>query len=382
VDKVGPILDFVIAGFSKCGTSSVMANLAQITPMPLKDVCYSAEQVVKLAYGEWSEKYGSNSADFNQQKFLKGSKCPRYIGSDLSLLQGFSDALPHTKLVIGIRHPVLWFQSFWKMVGNGKGKREKNTTTITPNERMQMCPCPPDQYGQRTCRIKEVLVGNGTTAVDSTLPESGSTRHYGCNNECDGNMLFCLARTRFHVALAQLGKTALSKTERQLLAPTDLDGGDSLMNMRIRNPIFLYEQTMLRNESTWDELAQYLGVSHIPNTHYQAAKGKQFSGANICLPEYDYFRSQIMMYSYELSMWMLEYFLPVARDPDRMDVSIASIDTFEEMVTVSYRQDPCRRLILAEADSGKVHYLLDPVLNQTMWRPPHPEVIKRPVERI
>ncbi|KAL3894224.1 MAG: hypothetical protein SGARI_007810, partial [Bacillariaceae sp.] len=229
-----------------------------------------------------------------------------------------------------------------------------------------------------------VFVGNGSPAVvveDSTMKRAKRNLQ-GCHTECDEGMLFCLARTRFHVALAQLGKTALSPTERQLLAPNDIDGGNNLRNMKIRNPIFLYEQTMLRNESTWDEMAQYLGVSHIPNSRYEAAKGKQFQGANICLPEYDYFRSQIMVYSYDLSVWLQKYLIPIAKDPRRTDVVIANLDAFEAMVSTFYRQDPCQRLLLDEtAADATIQYVLDPSLNEAIWIPPQPAVIKKAVTR-
>lgn len=40
-DQNGTILDFVVAGFAKCGTTSMEANLDQIAPMPtgVGDVC-------------------------------------------------------------------------------------------------------------------------------------------------------------------------------------------------------------------------------------------------------------------------------------------------------------------------------------------------------
>ncbi|KAL3913885.1 MAG: hypothetical protein SGARI_000423 [Bacillariaceae sp.] len=377
-DVDGPILDFVIAGFSKSGTSSLLANLGQIAPMPLKDVCAKAEYIVKAAYGEWNEQYGwdgenlgNDSHHQEQQKFLKGSKCPRYIGSELQLLQGFSNALPNTKLIVGIRHPVLWFQSFWKMLGNGVEKKTRRLQT--PNQRTGMCPCAPNQDGGRTCQVQDYNTTSG-----ETVP--GTERHHACHTECEGSMLYCLARTRFHVGLAQLGKTLLSGRERQLLASKDVDGGSNLVDLNIRNPIFLYEQTMLRHNETWQELADFLGISHIPNTHYQAARGKQFKEANICLPEYDYLRSQIMVYSYELSEWLVEYLLPVAEDPMRSDVTIANMGAFTDMVATSYRQDPCNRLVL-DTDNNRIQFVLNSALNETMRIPPQPEIVQIPVSK-
>ena len=48
------------------------------------------------------------------------------------MLKRYSQSLPKTKFIIGIRHPITWFQSFWKMQGNDG-----------PYERTQICPCAP-----------------------------------------------------------------------------------------------------------------------------------------------------------------------------------------------------------------------------------------------
>jgi hypothetical protein len=97
----GPWLDFLVIGFAKCGTSTLMANLAQVAPMPVRDVCEFPPQTLQRAYHEWSEKFVNAS---NQDTLvLRGSKCPRYIGSDAGLLKLHSQSLTKTKFIIGIR---------------------------------------------------------------------------------------------------------------------------------------------------------------------------------------------------------------------------------------------------------------------------------------
>ena len=49
-DFQGPILDFVIAGFPKCGTTALMRNLAPMTTMPAaKDICTPVDQTTYYA---------------------------------------------------------------------------------------------------------------------------------------------------------------------------------------------------------------------------------------------------------------------------------------------------------------------------------------------
>lgn len=107
-DADGPILDFVIAGFPKCGTTSLMRHLAVVTSMPPEeDVCTPIDNTVYYAYKSWPKRYGRG-------KLLKGTKCPMYMEMDELIVLG--SKLPETRLIAGIRHPVLWFQSFYNMV--------------------------------------------------------------------------------------------------------------------------------------------------------------------------------------------------------------------------------------------------------------------------
>jgi hypothetical protein len=49
-DWEGPWLDFVIAGFPKCGTTTLMATLGQLAPMPIKDVCDLPPTLLKMVH--------------------------------------------------------------------------------------------------------------------------------------------------------------------------------------------------------------------------------------------------------------------------------------------------------------------------------------------
>jgi len=295
-DKNGPILDLFIAGFAKCGTTSVEANLGNLAPMPVADICTPISKTVYYAYKSMPKLYG-------EHKMFRGSKCPQYITSNW--IEALSKLVPHTTIIIGIRHPVLWFQSFWNMqASHGLTKFAKR------NPYMIIEPCVPRR---------------------------------ACNIMCPHRWHFCLHQGRFHVALATLGKTALSEEERKLLAPNDMDGGINLISKKIRNPVFLYEQTELRQDYVWDEMAKYFNVTTIPHDKYVSSHGGASNRSiDFCEERMDGFRAMMMPYAYELSVWMQDYFIPVAKD-ESSSVTVPNPDKLIALVE-EYKKDPCGRL--------------------------------------
>lgn len=245
-------------------------------------------------------------------------------------------------------HPVLWFNSFWRMMMGGD-----------PYRMMEPCPCLIDERtGKRSC------------------PGQADAK---CFAECPDNQVFCLHRSRMHLPLARLGKTSLTEEERTWLAPQDSDGGHRLHGWNISNPIFLYDQTQMKEESYWEELADFLRVSYIPHTRYHGSKGKEQSHKSLCDRQFDAFRSVMMPYSYEMSVWLQVYLVPIARNPARKDVIIPNIDQFVHLVE-SYKDDPCNRLIRNSANGA---YILNPNLKEEIKPPPLPSyIMHRPIQAI
>lgn len=104
-DANGPVLDFVIAGFPKCGTTTMEANLSGLAPMPISDVCTPLPQTIWYAFRNWPNQFPDKDGG-NTTKLLRGTKCPAAIHA----LKPYSRKLPRTLVIIGIRHPILWFQ--------------------------------------------------------------------------------------------------------------------------------------------------------------------------------------------------------------------------------------------------------------------------------
>jgi len=295
-DANGPILDFAIVGFPKTGTSTMMANLATITPMPMADVCTPVHQTVWYSYNNWPRDYGND-------KILRGAKCPSLL--DGGIIKQYSEFLPKTKLILGIRHPVTWFQSFWNM-------QASHGHVVDPMEKIHPC-----KKGKNKKKCK-----------------------YGCPGQ-----LFCLHRARFHLWMASMGKTQMSSDEREILASNDFDGGDNIRMKNISNDIFVYEQTDLNQDYLWDELATYLDVSSISHSKYRGAKGgsKVENMVDFCNKKYDDFRALMMPNAFDLADWLLTYFIPLAEDKSRLDVVIPNTERFRELVK-DYKKDPCGRL--------------------------------------
>ena len=282
-------------------------NLDTIAPMHKGDACLPLQQTIQNAYKSWPNQYN------NRTKILRGVKCPKQITS----LNAFSQYIPKTLIIVGIRHPILFFQSFWNMMLDSNSSRIRGKT---PYDFMNHC--------------KE--------------------KQRGCNSECPIPGLICLHRTRFHLHLARIGKTSLNHTERELLAPDDKDGGIKLTNRHIRNPIFLYEQHQLNQNNTWVELARTLKVPYINHDIHanDNTKRKKISRKriNICDAQYDDFRSRIMPHAYNMSKWLCDYLVPVAMDENRDDVIIPDAENFCTSVK-SYKDDPCNRLV--RVDDGR-----------------------------
>ena len=159
-----------------------------------------------MSIGDWctpleNQIYHTNIAfpqrhDPNNTKPLRGIKCPRGL-ENIGEMHKWSKVLPKTKIIVGIRHPVLWFQSFYNMqTANGKHRN-------------------PYTFAYPRC--------------------NGGPK---CRNSCRKPDLFCVERSRFHIALARLGKTPLTE-ESELQYLPDLFRHKN--RTKVQNTIFLYE---------------------------------------------------------------------------------------------------------------------------------------------
>lgn len=212
------------------------------------------------------------------------------------------------------------------------------------------------------------MAGHNNKNMGKVSPHNktdGCTKVEDCYNFCPRKQLFCVQRSAFHVALARLGKTALTDAERQLLAVDNpVYGGHLLPNWNISNTLFVYEQTTLRGSGVWQGLASFLGMPELRHDRSLGEHGnrkqKKFAPnlINICAAEWDGLRSELMQVAYDLSRWMLEYFIPAAGE--RQDIVIHNVTEFAKLVG-GYQLDPCGRLEQIVNSQGDARYALSDV---------------------
>lgn len=108
-------LNFAVIGWPKTGTSfllNVLGNHPEVT-MPNTEFCDIVQDGGEKNLTDWMEnKVREMNNSSSVQKF--GIKCPGMIRQTRSIenLMKLSDS---TRLVVGVRHPVLWFESFYNV---------------------------------------------------------------------------------------------------------------------------------------------------------------------------------------------------------------------------------------------------------------------------
>lgn len=345
-DASGPILDFVIAGYPKCGTTAMMRTLAPVTTMPPdEDICTPMSNTVYYTYYNWAEKYGNGALKYSEEKPLRGNKCPQYLegkGREGTLVD-LGKKLPKTNIIVGIRDPVLWFQSFLNM------RWLWEPTNVTLHEYV----------------------------MKNRLLRDDNVDGFKCR-KAKGSAL-CVARGRFHLSLVRLGKTPLDSGELKLLKselfqakrrrnntspilyrfPLD----DDSHNIGVPNNVFLYESSQGKEEYFYQDLADFVGIdrSRLPpldkkthrtgiglndekNTKLLKKADKTF---DICSAEYDFLRQELLPISYTLREWLLRYMIPASKH--RKDLVIPNTDTFVNIIE-RFGEDPCDRLVRSDAD--------------------------------
>ena len=300
------------AGFPKCGTTGVVSNLMHITPYSGGDVCTPPDSTVYYAYKNWvkSEKKKNPTQDITL-KFLRGTKCPKIL--ETGYISEYSKKLPKTRLLVGIRHPVLWFQSFYNMQMSNRGH-----------------------------------IGGGsyknTSMFDDLPPVNKQRNSWGCANF----ELFCVARSKFYLPLASLGKTPMSQKEIDFLLSNDYKNDKNILKTKqyIKNPILLYEQQQPSTDYFWNDVSKYLYInrSSLPHmndvdytsnsqnkstinsslTKYEIQKS-QYRKFNICLKERDPLRKHLMPISYNIYYWLMEYFIPASKLNENNDIYISNL---------------------------------------------------------
>lgn len=323
------LLDFGILGFPKCGTTTMMHWLggggqghshAQLAVIQ--------QEIMALQRNHPARILRFIMRELPEGRLLRGYKSPNDI-EDQRALNKLALHYPKTKLIIGIRHPVLWFESFY-------------------NHRIQ----------------------NG---FDDMPPVPNMTQH--CFNGYHG---VCFHRSAYHMNLLKLGKTALG-SGGSITGYGEVEDGAADQELQVfsikeqkalrkeflprsadqvvPNPVFLYDTAQLE-DSMKNEVAvmtedtfrvalhDFLGLSpdqplppmvrskpgKILNATEQSRRDQL--KVDICDSRYNTQRQWLLDNGQRSAKWIMEYFIP------HPEVTVADPEGLRQILD-SYAVDPC-----------------------------------------
>ena len=269
------LLDFAIVGHSKTSTTTQMnwlANHEEIAMYSWELHALSEGRPAKLVRELYELPRGSH--------LKRGYKSPHEL-QRTKIVQFYQRYWPRTKLIVGLRHPVLWFQSYYNF-NYAAGNR------LPPAE----------------------------TMIGENFPQA----------------------VMFHEHLARLGKTNLTNPdEYQLLGRTEPDYDAPYMP----NPVFLYEvsQPFDKNETRKNaycqDMTDFLGLRRrLDPLKADPKAGKNYHKLNICEPQYKELRKELMNMGRNASTWLSSFFLKLP------DVHVSSPQHFQDLIA-SWARDPC-----------------------------------------
>jgi len=102
------LLQFAIVGFGKCGTTTLLRWLSSHPQLQML-----SSEVWALVSREPHALIRRLHRSLSHPHKRRGYKCPGDVLSPISMAQYYREYWPSAKLIIAIRHPVLWFRSLY-----------------------------------------------------------------------------------------------------------------------------------------------------------------------------------------------------------------------------------------------------------------------------
>lgn len=289
-----PGFDFVVAGFPKCGTTTLLKAFAahEETDMALDEQCDIAAplQGDGRVYKSLDRTLSTLSSDPNIKRSFK---CPTTLYSHKSISR-MEEHSPASKLIVGMRHPVEMLQSF---------------------------------YNYRITEIKE------RNLVDQKIPTLEEVMESG--NPWKG---VSMKSSRFDLFLMQLAKTRMSAKNMKELAQAGYDLTIKPNQMKI----FLYtadqinEQDSSRATAFRSELQDFLGLTKpIDAFNHENVNHQVYpESIDICDDKWIQVRSKLIEEGAKTAKWIREQFM------HSDDVVVANKEHFLQSLE-SWNTDPC-----------------------------------------
>lgn len=293
-------LDFYIAGWPKTGTSTLvnmLSNHPQIV-MPREESWYwwrPGNEKKGLSIIERELSRNARNSKLREQQHLRGIKCPGEYRSwaGVQLLSQVYGVRP--KVIIGIRHPVLLFQSFYNF-------RVQNWHTRGWFYHKGEIPRPESLLGQDMnwgdgVNLNHFRFEQYLSLLMKAPPPSGDWRGFG-----DAPPQRCVPNEVFIYHIDQLGDT-----DKQRLITFE------------------------------ESLRSFLGLDHpfSPTIKSINVLGQKHpESIDICSSSHNHTRSRLMEVAKESSIWIKNHFLLST------SVTVANRDHFISLL-LEFQNDPC-----------------------------------------
>jgi hypothetical protein len=323
-------LDFAIVGYPKTATSfllgwlaqheQVLAHTSEMYQLQQGRVDDFVQAMTSLGPPPFTSNNGSTSSNTQLYMYRRGYKAPRDIQNPI-VMGALRKHWPEAKLIVGLRHPVLWFESFY----NFRARHDFHMALPNSTEFLRQPACIP-------------ALTHGV----------------------------CVADARFHVPLSRLGMTPMTSLhELQLLGMADVQAHRARRRRRrkpSRHKIFLYEMSQVyesttastlgasasdaqRAEQFRDDLANFLNLSSPLSSTYSEPGHylpNRAQAMRICDAEHSDLRRHLMANARAASTWIREYLL-VHSSGNQDDVVVSSPQHFDALLR-TWMVDPCSRL--------------------------------------
>jgi len=310
--NVQSLLDFAVVGFGKCGTTALINWLdghPEINTIP-KEACHLSRQrpalMVQKLYQmkvdsilEYEEKQQSTAENRTMVGRIQGFKNPSDIRRPEAMIY-LRQHWPKTKLIVTVRHPVHWFRSLYNFLLNEMG------------------------------RSKSFLHHNSLIGGPH---KNTAYAHTG--------------KGEFHAILSLLGKTAMN-TDDELDLLKGFLREDEILNWPrpLPNKIFFLDRTQMSDKNATRvalfrrDLQNFLGLEQPlpPVPHVRPGKDRKIDESlkiDLCKPENDETRQELLRISQNASLWFRNFFL------ESEDVFVSSRDYLQEIFATKWMQDPC-----------------------------------------
>ena len=311
-------LDFIIAGFPKTGTTSLLRAFADHpeTAIASSEQCAVVNPMVSdnLAARRLEEALSELSASRHVKK--RGIKCPNAAYHAYTSIVRFEQYAPNTKFVIGVRHPVDMLQSYYNYriteLYDQQKRKNANPTRLT----------------ERVPPLEDLI---------------------GVDKEWKG---VSTDSARFDLFLMQFGKASIdARALHEMIIPNEADAAKRKLHHLAIKPnnfsIFIYTLDQLedsgdaqRNAMFRNRLQQFLGLEEPlkpvgrENLNHFVGKKAHPETIDICDGKYKSVRKLLINQGKRSARWIEQEFI---QSPD---VVVANREHFLESLR-SWSKDPC-----------------------------------------